>query len=49
MTYGFALFPGQGAQHPGMGQSLYEGSAAAREVFACASDVAGLDVGKALL
>ncbi len=46
MTYGFALFPGQGAQHPGMGQSLYEGSAAAREVFACASDVAGLDVAK---
>ena len=46
MTYGFALFPGQGAQHPGMGQSLFEGSAAAREVFACASDVAGLDVAK---
>ena len=21
MTYGFALFPGQGAQHPGMGQA----------------------------
>lgn len=46
MTYGFALFPGQGAQHPGMGQSLFEGSAAAREVFACASDIAGLDVAK---
>lgn len=46
MTYGFALFPGQGAQHPGMGQSLYEGSEAAREVFTCASDVAGLDVAK---
>ena len=46
MTYGFALFPGQGAQHSGMGQSLFEGSAAAREVFACASDVAGLDVAK---
>ena len=46
MTYGFALFPGQGAQHPGMGQSLYEGSAAARVVFTYASDVAGLDVAK---
>ncbi len=46
MTYGFALFPGQGAQHPGMGQALCSGSAAARDVFACASDVAGLDVAK---
>ena len=27
------LFAGQGAQYPGMGQSLYERSAAAREVF----------------
>lgn len=46
MTYGFALFPGQGAQHPGMGKEVYDGSAAAREVFACASEVAGLDVAK---
>lgn len=35
MTYGFALFPGQGAQHEGMGKEVYEGSKAAREVFEC--------------
>ena len=46
MTYGFALFPGQGAQHEGMGKEIYEGSKAAREVFECASDTAGLDVAK---
>lgn len=44
MNYGLALFPGQGAQHPGMGKDLFDGSAAARAVYACASDVAGLDV-----
>ncbi len=44
MTYGFALFPGQGAQHPGMGKEVYEASAAARAVFDCASQAAGLDV-----
>ena len=46
MTYGFALFPGQGAQYPGMGQSLYNSSAAAREVFECASDIAGMNLAK---
>lgn len=46
MTYGFALFPGQGAQHEGMGKEVYEGSKAAREVFECASDTAGIDVAK---
>ena len=36
-----AFFPGQGAQHPGMGQSLYDNSAAAREIFDCASEIVG--------
>ncbi len=46
MTYGFAFFPGQGAQGPGMGQSLFEGSDAARAVFGRVSDVTGVDVAK---
>ncbi|MCD8356364.1 MAG: ACP S-malonyltransferase [Clostridia bacterium] len=36
-----AFFPGQGAQYPGMGQSIYESSAAAKQIFDCASDIAG--------
>ena len=36
------IFPGQGSQHVGMGAGL--GSAAARDVFATASDVLGWDV-----
>ena len=46
MEYGFAFFPGQGAQAPGMGRDLYENSQAARLVFEEASDGAGLDVAK---
>ncbi len=46
MTYGFAFFPGQGAQAPGMGQSLFEGSDAARAVFGRVGDVTGVDVAK---
>lgn len=41
-TVGF--FPGQGAQHPGMGQDIYENSAAAREIFDCAGDICGYSV-----
>ena len=46
MKYGFAFFPGQGAQAPGMGKDLFENSAAARAVFEEASEGAGRDVAK---
>ena len=46
MEYGFAFFPGQGAQAPGMGKDLYDNSQAARLVFEEASEGAGLDVAK---
>jgi [acyl-carrier-protein] S-malonyltransferase len=38
------VFPGQGAQHPGMGQSLYESSDQAKDLFAQANDVLGFDI-----
>ncbi|MDR2662441.1 MAG: ACP S-malonyltransferase [Treponema sp.] len=38
------LFPGQGAQYPGMGLDMAEVSAGAKEVFAAASDILGLDL-----
>jgi [acyl-carrier-protein] S-malonyltransferase len=37
------LFPGQGAQYPGMARDLYDASARVREIFAEASDSAGFD------
>lgn len=41
----FALvFPGQGTQHPGMGQDLYRGHQSVRELFAEAGDVLGKDM-----
>ena len=36
-----ALFPGQGAQYPGMGQSIYENSESARQIFEQASKICG--------
>ena len=39
-----AIFPGQGSQKPGMGQSLYEGSPAARAVFDEVSETLRSDV-----
>lgn len=40
------LFPGQGAQHVGMGKSLYEKLPAARALFDQASDILEYDLGK---
>jgi [acyl-carrier-protein] S-malonyltransferase len=42
------VFPGQGAQYPGMGQDLYEASEAVQELFTLAAETTGIDV-KALL
>lgn len=41
-----AIFPGQGSQKPGMGQSLYEGSESAKRVFEDVSDCLHMDVAK---
>ncbi len=38
------VFPGQGSQKPGMGQSLYAHSPAARDVFDRVDEAAGIDV-----
>ncbi|MEA3344861.1 MAG: ACP S-malonyltransferase [Chloroflexota bacterium] len=38
------VFPGQGSQHVGMGQKLYKAHPLARQVFAQASDILGLDL-----
>lgn len=40
------IFPGQGAQEPGMGKDFYENSASAREVFDEAEALLGLDMKK---
>jgi [acyl-carrier-protein] S-malonyltransferase len=44
MIKGAALFPGQGSQYTGMGQSLYERFAQVREVFLRASELLGWDL-----
>jgi len=38
------VFPGQGSQHPGMGQDLYRGHQSVRDLFAEAGDVVGRDM-----
>ena len=38
------VFPGQGAQFPGMGKDLYEKSALAKELFDKANEVLGFDI-----
>ena len=44
MTKYALVFPGQGAQKPGMGKDLYENSEAARKVFETANRVLGYDI-----
>lgn len=38
------IFPGQGAQYPGMGKDLYENSAEARALFEKANEILGFDI-----
>lgn len=38
------LFPGQGAQYPGMGRDLWDASAGVKELFRSASEVTGVDL-----
>jgi len=40
------VFPGQGAQYPGMGKDLYENSAIAREMFDKANEILGFEITK---
>jgi [acyl-carrier-protein] S-malonyltransferase len=40
------VFPGQGAQYPGMGKDLYENSEEARALFEKANEILGFDITK---
>lgn len=40
------IFPGQGAQHPGMGKELYEQHSLAQNLFGQAREILGFDLGK---
>ena len=40
------IFPGQGAQLPGMGKDFYEGSQISRELFDKGSEISGIDLKK---
>jgi [acyl-carrier-protein] S-malonyltransferase len=42
------LFPGQGAQYPGMARDLFDASPAVRELFALAADTTKMDVRRLL-
>jgi [acyl-carrier-protein] S-malonyltransferase len=42
------LFPGQGAQYPGMARDFYETSAAVRDLFGLASEASGIDLKRLL-
>ena len=38
------VFPGQGAQFPGMGKDLYENSAVAKDLFEKANEILGFRI-----
>lgn len=40
------IFPGQGAQYPGMGKDLYDNSAEAKALFEKANDILGFEITK---
>ncbi|MCK5730011.1 MAG: ACP S-malonyltransferase, partial [Draconibacterium sp.] len=40
------VFPGQGAQYPGMGKDLYDNSEEAKALFEKANDILGFDITK---
>lgn len=40
------IFPGQGAQFPGMGKDLYEASSIAKQMFQQANEILGFDITK---
>jgi len=42
------LYPGQGAQYPGMGKELYEARSSVKELFDMASDMCGIDTRRLL-
>lgn len=42
------LFPGQGAQYPGMGKDLWESSARVKDLFRVAAETTGMDVERLL-
>lgn len=43
------MFPGQGSQHTGMGRRIVERSPGARQIFAQADDILGIDVTRIVL
>ena len=40
------VFPGQGAQFPGMGKDLYETNPVAKELFDKANEIIGFEINK---
>ncbi len=42
------LYPGQGAQYPGMGKDLWDSSPGVKELFQLASDATGMDMARLL-